>query len=277
MQKINKILRAVPLWTWLVAFTIIPLLMILYYSVFDQTDEGVVITFKYLKEAVTNPLYLKAMGIAFKYAIICTIICFILGYPLAYVLTKISSRWQGFAILMMMLPMWVNFVIRTWAMKSVLEKDGLLDNFFVMLGAKSGAIITNDVAIIVVLVYNFLPFLVLPIYTSMMKIDSRLIEAAQDLGANQAHVLRKIMIPLTIPGIVSGITMVFMPAVTTFVVPQMMANKTQTIGSLIEEKFRLDGVSNSGAALSFVLMIFIIISMSIVGRIDKDGNSGGVI
>ena len=183
----------------------------------------------------------------------------------------------GFVILLFMLPMWMNFLIRTYALKSILEKGGMLDNLMVFLGFESGLLINSDFAVVVGMVYNFLPFLILPIYTSMCKIDSRVIEASYDLGANRFTTLRRIYLPLTLPGIVSGITMVFVPAVTTFIIPQMLNNSYMTIGSLIEYKFKQEvtmaGISGVGSALSLLLMIVVILIMTVVNAVDKDGDT----
>jgi spermidine/putrescine transport system permease protein len=176
--------------------------------------------------------------------------------------------------MLLLLPMWMHFIIRTYAMLSLIDEEGIITKLlggFMLKG--------TDSAIIIGMVYNFLPFLVLPIYTSMMKIDKNLIEAAQDLGGNSLHVFTGVVLPLTVPGIVSGITMVFVPCVTTFVIPQLMNNNVWTIGKLIEYKFisnaSADGVDPDGGALSFILMILVFISMSIFNLIDKDDESAG--
>ena len=199
-----------------------------------------------------------------------------MGYPVAYWLARMKSG-GGFILLLFMLPMWMNFLIRTYALKSILEKGGFLDGVLVALSIPSGSLINNDFAVVVGMVYNFMPFLILPIYTSICKIDGHIIEASHDLGANFFVTLRRIYIPLTMPGIVSGITMVFIPAVTTFIIPQMLNNKYMTIGSLIEYKFKQEvsftGVSGVGSALSLILMIVVIIIMTVVNAVDKEGDS----
>ncbi len=279
--KFIKALRATPLYIWVILFTVLPLLLIVFYAFFEQKDGAIVFTLENFKTAITNVDYLKSMWISFRHAAVSTALCLLLGYPLAYILSELSERIRNFMAVLFLLPMWMNFLIRTYAMRALIEKDGILSGLFLLLGIKDGTLIGTDAAIVIGMVYNFLPFMVLPIYTSMMKMDYRLIEAAQDLGAGAFTVFRRVVLPLTMPGIISGITMVFMPAVTTFVIPQMLNNKVMTIGSLIEYKFKQEvsatAVSGVGAALSMVLMVLVIISMTLVNKFDKEGQGGGFI
>lgn len=274
MTRVTNILKRIPLYIWILMFTIIPLLMILVYAVFEFRPDGVHFTLVHLKNAVTEPLYIQSLLRSLKYALISTLICLALGYPLAYILSRMNDKMRSFLSMLLLLPMWMNFIIRTYAMLSLIDEEGIITKLlggFMLKG--------TDSAIIIGMVYNFLPFLVLPIYTSMMKIDKNLIEAAQDLGGNSLHVFTGVVLPLTVPGIVSGITMVFVPCVTTFVIPQLMNNNVWTIGKLIEYKFisnaSADGVDPDGGALSFILMILVFISMSIFNLIDKDDESAG--
>lgn len=277
--KFIKALRATPLYIWVILFTVLPLLLIVFYAFFEQKDGAMVFTLENFKTAITNVDYLKSMGISFRHAAVSTILCLLFGYPLAYILSELSERIRNFMAVLFLLPMWMNFLIRTYAMRAFIEKDGILSGLFLLLGIKDGTLIGTDAAIVIGMLYNFLPFMVLPIYTSMMKLDHRLIEAAQDLGAGTFTVFRRVVLPLTVPGIISGITMVFMPAVTTFVIPQMLNNKVMTVGSLIEYKFKQEvsatAVSGVGAALSMILMVLVIISMTLVNKFDKEGQGGG--
>lgn len=274
MTRVTNILKRIPLYIWILMFTIIPLLMILVYAVFEFRPDGVHFTLEHLKNAVTEPLYIQSLLRSLKYALISTLVCLALGYPLAYILSRMNDKMRGFLSMLLLLPMWMNFIIRTYAMLSLIDEEGIITKLFGGFMLKG-----TDAAIIIGMVYNFLPFLVLPIYTSMMKIDKNLIEAAQDLGGNSLHVFTGVVLPLTVPGIVSGITMVFVPCVTTFVIPQLMNNNVWTIGKLIEYKFisnaSADGVDPDGGALSFILMILVFISMSIFNLIDKDDESAG--
>ncbi len=274
MTRVTKALKNIPLYVWILMFTIVPLIMILVYAVFEFRPDGVHFTLVHLKNAVTEPLYIQSLLRALKYALISTVICLILGYPLAYILSRLNERARSFLSVLLLLPMWMNFIIRTYAMLSLIDEEGIITKLsggFMLKG--------TEAAIIIGMVYNFLPFLVLPIYTSMMKIDKNLIEAAQDLGGNSFHVFKGVILPLSIPGVVSGITMVFVPCVTTFVIPQLMNNNVWTIGKLIEYKFisgaSAEGVDPDGGALSFILMILVFISMSIFNLIDKDDESAG--
>lgn len=274
MTRVTNILKRIPLYIWILMFTIIPLLMILVYAVFEFRPDGVHFTLEHLKNAVTEPLYIQSLLRSLKYALISTLVCLALGYPLAYILSRMNDKMRSFLSMLLLLPMWMNFIIRTYAMLSLIDEEGIITKLFGGFMLKG-----TDAAIIIGMVYNFLPFLVLPIYTSMMKIDKNLIEAAQDLGGNSLHVFTGVVLPLTVPGIVSGITMVFVPCVTTFVIPQLMNNNVWTIGKLIEYKFisnaSADGVDPDGGALSFILMILVFISMSIFNLIDKDDESAG--
>ncbi len=267
MTRVTKILKNIPLYLWIILFTVIPLIMILVYAIFEFRPDGVHFTLEHLKNAVTNKEYLGAMLRSFNLAVISTIVCLLLGYPLAYILSRLPEKKRNFITLLMLLPMWMNFLIRTYALMSLIDENGIVN------------LKGTDTAIVIGMVYNFLPFLVLPIYTSMMKIDRSLIEAAQDLGGNTFHVFKGVIFPLTVPGTVSGITMVFIPCLTTFVIPQLLNNNEWTIGKLIEYKFMseasADGVSPDGAALSFVLMIAVFICMSIFNKIDKDDETAG--
>ena len=280
-KRINNALKCVPVYLWLVIFTVVPLLMVFFYAVFEvHADGSVHFTMTYLKEAVTNGQYLDAMLRSLEYALISTIICLIIGYPLAFILANMEERRRNFVAVLFLLPMWMNFLIRTYALASLINEQGIITKFFQKLGLISGSITGTEGAIIIGMVYNFLPFLILSVYTSILKVDRRVIEAARDLGANTLTVFRRILLPLTVPGIISGITMVFVPCITTFVIPQLLNNKVWTIGSLIE--FQINGnanssggVNNMAAAISFILMIIVFICMSIFSRFDNDGAENG--
>ena len=280
-KRINNALKCVPVYLWLVIFTVVPLLMVFFYAVFEvHADGSVHFTMTYLKEAVTNGQYLDAMLRSLEYALISTIICLIIGYPLAFILANMEERRRNFVAVLFLLPMWMNFLIRTYALASLINEQGIITKFFQKLGLISGSITGTEGAIIIGMVYNFLPFLILPVYTSILKVDRRVIEAARDLGANTLTVFRRILLPLTVPGIISGITMVFVPCITTFVIPQLLNNKVWTIGSLIEFQINgnassTGGVNNTAAAISFILMIIVFICMSIFSRFDNDGAENG--
>ena len=280
-KRINNALKCVPVYLWLVIFTVVPLLMVFFYAVFEvRADGSIHFTLTYLKEAVVNGQYLDAMLRSLEYAFVSTIVCLIIGYPLAFILANMEERRRNFVAVLFLLPMWMNFLIRTYALSSLINEQGIITKFFQKLGLISGSITGTEGAIVIGMVYNFLPFLILPVYTSILKVDRRVIEAARDLGANTLTVFRRILLPLTVPGIISGITMVFVPCITTFVIPQLLNNKVWTIGSLIEFQINgnassTGGVNNTAAAISFILMISVFICMSIFSRFDNDGAENG--
>lgn len=280
-KRINNALKCVPVYLWLVIFTVVPLLMVFFYAVFEvRADGSIHFTLTYLKEAVVNGQYLDAMLRSLEYAFVSTIVCLIIGYPLAFILANMEERRRNFVAVLFLLPMWMNFLIRTYALSSLINEQGIITKFFQKLGLISGSITGTEGAIVIGMVYNFLPFLILPVYTSILKVDRRVIEAARDLGANTLTVFRRIHLPLTVPGIISGITMVFVPCITTFVIPQLLNNKVWTIGSLIEFQINgnassTGGVNNTAAAISFILMIIVFICMSIFSRFDNDGAENG--
>ena len=211
-KRINNALKCVPVYLWLVIFTVVPLLMVFFYAVFEvRADGSIHFTLTYLKEAVVNGQYLDAMLRSLEYAFVSTIVCLIIGYPLAFILANMEERRRNFVAVLFLLPMWMNFLIRTYALSSLINEQGIITKFFQKLGLISGSITGTEGAIVIGMVYNFLPFLILPVYTSILKVDRRVIEAARDLGANTLTVFRRILLPLTVPGIISGITMVFVP------------------------------------------------------------------
>ena len=280
-KKINNALKCIPVYLWLIIFTVVPLLMVFFYAIFEVTESGGIrFSLEYLKDAISNPQYLDAMLRSLEYAFFSTLVCLILGYPLAFILSNMEERKRNFVSVLFLLPMWMNFLIRTYALSSLINEQGIVTKFLQWLGLLEGSITGTEAAIIIGMVYNFLPFMILPVYTSMLKIDNRIVEAARDLGADSFTVFQKIVLPLTVPGIISGITMVFVPCITTFVIPQLLNNKVWTIGSLIE--FQINGnangsggVNNTAAAISFFLMIIVFICMSIFSKFDSDGAENG--
>lgn len=268
--KSNPIkLLSFPYIIWMAGFIIIPLLMILYYGL---TDKNKHITLDNLA-LISDPINQKALLLALELALISTAICLLLAYPLALILRKSHKRNNSFIVLIMILPMWMNFLLRTIAWQNILEKTGILNSMLELLHLPTLNIINTPTAIILGMVYNFLPFMVLPIYNVLVKIDQDVINAARDLGANGWQTFCKIILPLSVPGVFSGITMVFVPALTTFVISTILGgSKIVLIGNVIEQQFRL-GNWHTGSGLSLVLMIFILLSMAILSKYDKE--SGG--
>ncbi|BDF34280.1 ABC transporter permease [Lachnospiraceae bacterium] len=267
-HKKMKQLLAGPYMFWCAAFIIIPLLMILYYG-FTDKDGG----FTFLNIArITTPENLKALGLALLLSFISTVFCLILAYPLSMILTNLGVNQQSFIVLIFILPMWMNFLLRTLAWQNLLEKNGIINVVLEFLHLPSLDIINTPYAIVLGMVYNFLPFMVLPIYNVLSKIDKDIIAAARDLGANSVQTFLRIILPLSVPGIISGVTMVFVPALTTFVISDLLGgSKILLIGNVIEQEFKQGSNWHVGSGLSLVLMVFIIISMALIAKYDKDG------
>lgn len=264
----SKKLLAGPYLFWAVSFIIIPLLMIVYYGLTDKEGS---FTLSNLAQ-ITTPENLKALGLAMLLSLVSTIICLLLAYPLAMILSEKSVNQTSFIVLIFILPMWMNFLLRTLAWQNLLEKNGIINDILLFLHLPTQSIINTPYAIILGMVYNFLPFMVLPIYNVLVKIDKDVISAAKDLGANNFQTFAKIMLPLSIPGIISGITMVFVPSLTTFVISDLLGgSKILLIGNVIEQEFKQGSNWNVGSGLSLVLMVFIIVSMALIAKYDKDG------
>ena len=266
MKNKLKILSG-PYIFWAVAFIIIPLAMIFSYGL---TNKGGGYTFANIASIATAE-HAKALSLSINLSLIATGICLIVGYPLAYILAHMKSR-TGLIIFIFILPMWMNFLLRTLAWQTLLEKTGVINTVLTAIGLPTISIINTSKAIVLGMVYNFLPFMVLPLYNSITKIDESVINAARDLGANSFQTFCKIILPLTIPGIISGITMVFVPALTTFVISKLLGgSKILLIGNVIEEQFTQASNWHLGSGLSIVLMAFILLNMLLSAIFDRDG------
>ncbi len=266
-------LASLPYILWTVAFIVIPMLMIVFFAF--TTNEGT-FTLDYVAQIGKR---MNVFLLSFKLAIIATIVCFLIGYPLAYIMSRAKPTAQRTMIMLIMLPMWMNFLIRTYAWMTILENTGLINSLLGLIGLGPFKLINTEGAIVLGMVYNFLPFMVLPLYTIMMKIDSSVIEAAQDLGANALHVFGRVIVPLSVPGIISGVTMVFVPSVSTFIISQMLGGgQNLLIGDLIQDQF-IGGSYNPhlGSAMSLVLMVVILLVMGLVNRMDDEDKEGMLI
>lgn len=269
---------AYPYGVWLAVFILAPILMVVVYA-FHNADGGFTLhNFSYL------PGFLPIFGRSFWLAFLSTAVCLVLGYPMAYLMSRLSASRQSLCMMLIMLPMWINFLLRTYAWMSILENNGFINQFFRSIGLISFLqshfgysldyipLINTQGAIVLGMVYNFLPFMVLPIYNVLVKIDKDVISAARDLGAGNIQTFTKIILPLSVPGIISGITMVFVPALTTFVISNLLGgSKILLIGNVIEQEFQQGSNWHVGSGLSLVLMIFIIASMALIAKYDKDG------
>lgn len=271
-RKIYKQLLAGPYLLWSIAFILIPLFMIVYYGL---TTSDNTFTLRNIAQITTDE-NLKALGLALLLSFISTVICLILAYPLAMILTSFNVNQSSFVVLIFILPMWMNFLLRTLAWQNLLEKNGVVNTILNALHLPALNIINTPYAIILGMVYNFLPFMVLPIYNVLSKIDKDVVHAAQDLGANSIQTFMRIILPLSVPGIISGITMVFVPALTTFVISDLLGgSKILLIGNVIEQEFKQGSNWHVGSGLSLVMMVFIIISMALIAKYDKEGEGSG--
>lgn len=269
MKSKSKLLSA-PYTIWAVGFILIPLFMVLFYA-FTGKDNG--FTLQYVT-GITDPTNLKALFLSIILSLISTVICIFLAYPLAMILASSSKDKSGIIVFIFILPMWMNFLLRTLAWQTLLEKTGVINSILNFLHLNPINIINTPYAIILGMVYNFLPFMVLPIYNVLAKIDKNVLNAARDLGANEFQVFSQITFPLSIPGVISGITMVFVPALTTFVISDLLGgSKILLIGNAIEQEFKQTNNWHAGSGLSFVLMIFILVSMIITNKYDKEGGA----
>ena len=267
---------AYPYVFWSVLFVVIPLLLVVYYSFTTKDASGNIhLTFSNYKE-VFDPLFYKVFLRSFVLAGVATILCIIIGYPVAYIISKMEVSKGSTLILLFILPMWMNFLLRTYAWITILGKNGILNNILRFLHIPQASILYTSSAVLLGMIYNYLPFMVLPIYTNLQKIDKDLVNAARDLGANSWTVFRKVIFPLSMPGVMSGITMVFMPCVTTFAISRLLGGgKTMLVGDLIEQQFTVVGDWNFGSAVSIIMMIVILISMGVMNKIDSEGLEGG--
>ncbi len=266
-MKSKKHLLAAPYAAWAVIFIVVPLCMILYYGL---TDKSGAFTLKNIL-AIATPGHARALWRSILLSLISTVLCFLLAYPLAMILAEKKGNSHGFIILIFILPMWMNFLLRTLAWQTLLEKTGVINGILAFLGLPALRIINTSYAIVLGMVYNFLPFMVLPLYNALSKIDENVIHAAEDLGANRIQTFFHIILPLSVPGIISGVTMVFVPALTTFVISTLLGgSKVLLIGNVIEQEFTQASNWHLGSGLSIVLMIFILINMVLTALFEKD-------
>lgn len=251
---------------WMVLFTIVPLGVVLYYALTDS------ITGEFTLANLANfvdywPIFLRSIWLS----IFATLICLQIGYPVAYYIAHCKPTTQRLLQMLIMLPMCMSFLLRTLAWVALLDDTGIINNFIRSLGLSPLPLIRNNGAVILGMVYNYLPYMILPLYTVIMKIDPRLVEAAQDLGCNSRQVFTRVTLPLSVPGIVSGITMVFVPAVSTFYISQKLGSPgTILIGDVIESQFKAAYNPNLGAALSLVLMVLIFVCVGIMNRFTSE-------
>ncbi len=272
----KKSLSSVPYLIWMVIFILIPLFLILYYSLTYKNPDGSLVFSLYNYKKAFDPLYLKIMVRSLSLAFYSTLLCFIIGYPVAFIISKKEFAAKNTIFFLLIVPMWMNFLLRTYGWLSLLEKNGIINIVLSFFGFEKHSFLHTDGAVMLGMVYNFLPFMILPIHTVLKKMDQSIIESAQDLGANSVNVFFRIIFPLSIPGIVSGITMVFMPSVSTFIISALLGGSQYLlIGNLIQTQFLTAMDWNFGSALSIILMIIILLTMTLLNFVDKDASSEG--
>ena len=277
-MKTNRLSRfAIPYVIWMALFVVAPIIMVVIYA-FSTADGGATLA-NFAKMGTYTVVFTRS----FKLALIATAICLLIGYPVSYMMSKEGPRFQRLAMVLIMLPMWMNFLLRTYSWMAILENNGLLNQLFRKIGliALYNSVFGTDIsffrmintqgAVVLGMVYNYLPFMILPIYSVIIKLDRSLIEAARDLGANSFQVFRRVILPLSLPGVLSGITMVFVPSVSTFAISKMLGGGTEMLlGDLIEQQY-MGGAYNPylGAAISLVMMVIVVICMVVMNRFGE--------
>lgn len=277
-MKNNRLSRfAIPYVIWMALFVVAPIIMVVIYA-FSASVGGFTLD-NFAKMGTYTVVFTRS----FKLALIATAICVLIGYPVSYMMSKEGPRFQRLAMVLIMLPMWMNFLLRTYSWMAILENNGLLNQLFRKIGviALYNSIFGTDIsffrmintqgAVVLGMVYNYLPFMILPIYSVIIKLDRNLIEAARDLGANSVQVFRRVILPLSLPGVLSGITMVFVPSVSTFAISKMLGGGTEMLlGDLIEQQY-MGGAYNPylGAAISLVMMVIVVICMVVMNRFGE--------
>ena len=272
MKKNKSLILSGPYILWMLVFTLIPLGVVAYYAMTDPQTGA--FTFSNIKQL---GLYMPVLGQSAWYSLISAVICLILGYPVAYFIAHRKPAAQKFLYMLVMLPMCMSFLLRTLAWVGLLQDTGIINNLLAAMGLPRLQLIRTPAAVILGMVYNYLPYMILPLYAVIVKIDNRLIEAAEDLGCNNVQVFARVVLPLSVPGILSGMTMVFVPAVSTFYISQQLGGPdTVLVGDAIERLFKQGNNANLGAALSLVLMLLVLVCTGIMNRFGSD-EEGGVI
>ena len=295
---VKRSLFAAPYTLWMLVFTLLPCILIAYYAFTDTNGAFTLDNFRSFWDSnnsmrenlralagdevaatvARGSVNVDTLVYSLWMAFLCTAISLLLGYPAALFMADRKMKMGSTIVVLFIIPMWMNFLLRTIAWMSLLEDNGLINAFLEWIGIGRKHLMYNQSAVLLGMVYSFLPFMVFPIYTSLSKLDPKLGEAAQDLGCNEFRTLLRVTMPLSIPGVISGITMVFMPSVTTFFIPRVLGGgNTQMFGDLIESTFLVAGNWNLGSALSLIMMILILISLSILRKADPNGEGGGIV
>jgi len=265
-----------PYMVWAVLFIILPVLLVIHYSFTVEIEGRLVFSFdNYIR--VFDPIYLQVLLRSVVIALLSTVICLAIGYPVAYILASKDYINRGFLLFLFLVPMWMNFLLRTYAWVSILERNGFVNSILEAVGLPKLDMLYNNSAVLLGMVYNFLPFMILPIYSVLKKSDRSLTEAAQDLGATPWQVFTRLTLPLSLPGIISGITMVFMPATSTFIIADLLGGaQNMLIGNLIEQQFFKANNWHFGSAVSVILMALLLIAFAIFSKVDKGSEEGAL-
>ena len=257
---------------WMPLFIVAPMLFVMYYAFFD----GGTFTLEYAQQVFSTTTFLPALWNSIWVALVTTAVCLIIGYPVAYILSNMKKSTAALVSMLFILPMWMNMLLRTLAWKIILFDGGILATALSWIGINDVQLLYTSGAVVVATIYDFLPFMILPIYTVLSKLDKSHVEAAHDLGANWIQTFTRVVLPLSVPGIISGITMVFVPAMSTFAVSTMLGGKnTLLLGQVIEEKFLKGDAFGVGSTLSLGLIVLVVISMVIMRRVDHDNGAEG--
>lgn len=260
-------LLGAPYVLWALIFILVPLLIVVYYAFTDQNGAFTVDNIAGLRD------YADVFWISIEYSFIASVITLVISYPFAYLMSRKRENTQRIMMMLVMLPMWMNLLIRTYSWMNILEKNGIINNILTAIGLEPVKMIGTPGAVIFGMIYNYIPYMILPIYTVMSKIDESVLEAAEDLGSNGISKLRRIILPMSMPGVVSGFTMVFVPSVSTFYISQKLGGKIMLIGDAIEKQIQSLYNYNLGAALSLVLMVLILVSMALMKKFAGDNDS----
>ncbi len=266
MKQMSSKLAAAPYLVWMTVFIVVPLIMVAYFAFTDGEGN---FTLDYVADvAQYSNIFVRSIWLA----AISTVICLVIAYPLAYMLSQMEKHRQSTMLMIVMLPMWMNFLLRTYAWMAILGNNGLLNTLLGFVGLGPYKLLNTQGAVVLGMVYNYIPFMILPLYSIMVKIDKSVLEAARDLGCNPFNVLVKVIVPLSVPGITSGITMVFVPAISTFIISRMLGGGSNLlVGDLIEMQFLGNAYNpNLGAAISFVLMVILLFIMTLMNQFGED-------
>lgn len=263
-----------PYVVWIALFLVIPMLLIVVYAFTKQGNDVLTLqfTFDNFIRFFQDEIFIGVLITSLRIALITTVICIILGYPVAYLISRMNIKKSTFFILLITLPMWINMLVRTYAWIGILSDNGVINNLLAFFGMPKVKLIHTEFAVILGMVYNFIPFMILQIHASLAKLDKSLLEAATDLGANKVQTFIKVILPLSLPGVISGITLVFLPAVSSFFIPKLLGGGNQLlVGNLIENYFITTGDWNFGSAISLIMAVIIMFSMYLTKKVDKEG------